>query len=179
MAQAPRPPGAPTAPPPAPYDDNGNGNGRQARKGEGHRPAPGEPGSQRISPPPPDLSKIGPPPPRPGVIPNQFHQQSVFENQPGQQIVGRPAHEGYEIDRQHLRGRTIADGNAEEDQEPIPEGVPTAEVTLVPEHPNVEDEGDEPPPVRGSGTGARGSAQGATTGVPVTRTGQPVNPPRT
>lgn len=157
---------------------------RQSEQGDRHYPAPGEPGSQRISPPPPDLHDYDPPPPRPGVIPNMYHQQSIFENQPGQQIPGKPAHEGYEPDRQHLRGRIIAEGSAEEDQDPIPEGVPTAEVTLVPSHPNVEDDEDngnrngavgESPPVGTRGqVASQPSAQGrqptpSTTGSGSTR----------
>ena len=140
MAQAPRPPSpqAPQAssPPPARPAPQGPPSGRTAqsypqqeeypRSGPPDRPEAGQPGSQRLSPQAGAGTDIGPVPERPGMLrPQAQDKQSIFENMPGQQIPGMPAHPGHEEDRQHLRGRTIADGSAVEDEEPKPVGVRT------------------------------------------------------
>lgn len=133
MAQQPHPTQTPQHQPPAGQQAQQQSEreqeqqGRQGERGErqqGKRPDPGQPGSQRVSPPRPDLTRMQPPPGRPGTLNLPGAQQSIFENQPGQQLVGEPAHEGYEEDRQHLRGRIIQQGQAEEDKEPKPKGVP-------------------------------------------------------
>lgn len=66
----------------------------------------------------------GPVKERVGQLRNPSDQRSKFEDMPGQQIAGEPATPGHAEDRQHLRGRTVADGSAMEDKDPKPKGVP-------------------------------------------------------
>lgn len=110
-------------------------------------PLPGQPGSQRLSPSAGAGTVQGPPPERPGVVRNPGERQSMFENQPGQQIPGLPAHEGHEEDRQHLRGRTIQEGQAVEDKEPKPRGVPRG--AIQPGRMGTEQPDAPPPPKPG------------------------------
>lgn len=85
-------------------------------------PAPGQPGSQKISPPAGAGTDMGPPPERVGSwrLPvGAGEKRSIFEDQPGQQIPGRPAHPGHAKDEQHLRGRVVGGEDS-----PPPVGVP-------------------------------------------------------
>lgn len=143
MAQTPQQPTHPASSPnPVPQGPPVPPSGRtaqsQSRRHEEYpptyptdRPQPGQPGSQRLSGPAGAGTDIGPVPERPGMIrPQPQDRQSIFEQVPGQQIPGRPAHPGHEPDRQHLRGRTVAVGSAEEDSEEPPIGVPTRAIAM-------------------------------------------------
>jgi hypothetical protein len=112
----------------------------QAQGQGGDKPKAGEPGSQRTASPAGKGAQAKPPKARPGSLAViGVYTQSVFECQPGQQVVGEPAHPGYEEDRQHLRGRVVKDGGAEEDSEPKPKGVPKGAImagAMGTEHPD-------------------------------------------
>ena len=135
MAQAPRPHETQHPTQPASQAGGSQQKDQQSSQGQdqqeqqgggGQPPQPGFPGSQRSGKQPGQgMKDPGPVPERPGMIrPYPGERQSVFENQPGQQIVGQPAKEGHEEDRQHLRGRIIQEGQSAEDKEPKPKGVP-------------------------------------------------------
>ena len=139
--------------------------------GGGQQLKPGQPGSQQVpSGQGQSMNPMGPPPERPGMIrPYPGERQSVFENQPGQQIVGQPAHPGHEEDRQHLRGRTVQEGSASEDKEPKPKGVPKGAIfagkmgTEKPDAPPLKEEKQGEQTVQGGeeGEGKEGGGKAA------------------